>query len=67
MKKLLIATMLVASFALEAATWTVTTTCGVIGTLNISDNATTTQVAAAVSQYNYNVCGVRPKTVTLTL
>lgn len=67
MKKLIILSSMFASIVLSAATWTVTTTCGVVGTIQISDNATTQQVAQAVSQYNYNQCGVRPAKVNLSV
>ena len=67
MKKLFLSGFILATVALNAATWTVTTTCGVVGSIQIADNATTQQVAQAVSQYNYNQCGVRPAKITLTI
>jgi hypothetical protein len=67
MKKLFIAALLVVSVVVEAKLYEVTTTCGVVGTINMSDNATAAQIAAAASQYNYNQCGVRPTKVILTL
>ena len=67
MKKLLFSGLLMISALSFAATWTVTTTCGVVGKIEIADNATTSQVAQAVSQYNYNQCGVRPAKINLSL
>lgn len=48
-----------------AAKWTISTSCGTTVTKEISDNATVDQIKAAVSQVNYNECGVRPSTITL--
>lgn len=67
MKKSFILGLLAISTILSAKVWTVTTTCGVVGNINIADNATTAQIAAAVSQYNYNNCGVRPAKVILSI
>lgn len=50
-----------------AKTWTIRTSCGTTVTKEISNNATTDQIKAVVSQVNYNECGVRPSTVTLIL
>lgn len=56
------------SIALSATTtWTVTTTCGVVGNIQMADNATTQQVAQAVTQYNQAQCGVKPSKITLTI
>ena len=67
MKKLLLSGLLMVSALSFAAPWTITTTCGVVGTIQIADNATTAQITQAVSQYNYNQCGVRPAKITLTI
>ena len=67
MKKLIILSSILASITLSAATWTVTTSCGVVGNIQIADNATTQQVAQAVSQYNLTQCGVKPTKITLSI
>ncbi|SIS80227.1 hypothetical protein SAMN05421786_102207 [Chryseobacterium ureilyticum] len=67
MKKLFFTGLLMVSTLSFAASWTITTTCGVVGTIQIADNASTSQVAQAVSQYNYNQCGVRPAKINLSI
>lgn len=67
MKKLVIFGLLATSTILSAKVWTVTTSCGVKGNIELVDNATTEQILQAVRQYNYNQCGTIPKKVILTL
>ena len=67
MKKIFIVAILLVGFSMNAKVWTVTTSCGVIGTINMADNASIQQVTDAVATYNLMHCGVYPKKVTLTL
>ena len=66
MKKKFLSLFFLLVITLNAQVWTVTTTCGVVGNINIADNATVSQIAAAVRQFNYNSCGVTPKIVRIT-
>ncbi|WP_434978151.1 hypothetical protein [Daejeonia sp. YH14] len=67
-KLLLIATLSVVGVTstVSAKIWYVTTSCGVQGSINIADNASADQIKQAVSQYNYNNCGVYASQITLT-
>ncbi|HFK5552508.1 TPA: hypothetical protein ACGZ9Q_000542 [Elizabethkingia anophelis] len=68
MKKLfLFSAILLGVGQMFAAKWTISTSCGTTVTKEISDNATVDQIKAAVSQVNYNECGVRPSTTTLVI
>ena len=68
MKKLfLFSALLLGVGQMFAKTWTIRTSCVTTVTKEISNNATTDQIKAVVSQVNYNECGVRPSTVTLIL
>ncbi|OYQ48246.1 hypothetical protein CHU92_00760 [Flavobacterium cyanobacteriorum] len=67
MKKIFLAAILLVCLTMNARVWNVTTTCGVIGTINIADNATLKQITDAVATYNLMHCGVYPKTVKLTV
>ena len=58
MKKLVLGAVLLTSFVLQARTLTVTTTCGTVSNINVSDNATLDQIKTAVEQHNINQCGV---------
>ena len=65
MKKILIAAILLVGFSMNAKVWNVTTTCGVIGTINVADNATVQQLTDAIATYNLMHCGVYPKVVRI--
>ncbi len=67
MKKLFLVLIVFVSVGVNAKEWHVSTSCGVTGSINIADNASVEQIKDAVSQYNYNNCGVKPTKVTLTL
>lgn len=67
MKKLLTTGLVLAAIALQARVYHVTTSCGVQGNLTVADNATMDQISQAVSQYNYNNCGVRPTKITFSI
>lgn len=67
MKKLILGCAMLATTFAFAKTWTITTSCGIVVTKNISDNATIAQIKDAVSQVNQNECGVRPTSITLTI
>ena len=65
MKKILLATILLAGFNMNAKVWNVSTTCGVSGKINMADNATVQQLTDAVATYNLMHCGTYPKTVKI--
>lgn len=67
MKKLFLIAILLVSVTMNAKVWSVTTSCGVIGTINMADDATVQQVRDAVATYNFMHCGVYPTKVTLTI
>lgn len=67
MKKVFLAVVLLFSVAMNAKVWNVRTTCGVVGSINMADNATMQQIAAAVATYNFNHCGVYPSKVTINV
>lgn len=66
MKKIFLAAVLFASLSMNAKEWKVTTTCGVVGTINLAENATVSQLTAAIATFNFMNCGTYPKTVTIT-
>jgi hypothetical protein len=65
MKKIFLAAILLFSVTMNARVWNVTTTCGVIGQINVADNATVQQLTDAVATYNLMHCGVYPKVVRI--
>lgn len=67
MKKIFLAAILLVSVTMNARVWNVTTTCGVIGTIKMADNATLQQITDAVATYNLVHCGVYPKVVRITV
>ena len=67
MKKLLLGAVVLLSIGLQARTLTVTTSCGTVSNMTVSDNATLDQIKTAVEQHNLNQCGVKPTRVTITL
>jgi hypothetical protein len=67
MKKVFLAVILLFSLTMSAKVWNVRTTCGVVGSINMADNATMQQIADAVATYNFNHCGVYPSKVTITV
>jgi hypothetical protein len=65
MKRLFLAAILLVSLTMNARVWNVTTTCGVIGQINVADNATVQQLTNAIATYNLMHCGVYPKVVKI--
>ncbi|GAA5093781.1 hypothetical protein GCM10023210_24770 [Chryseobacterium ginsengisoli] len=67
MKKLLLASMLLVSVVTFAKTWSVRTSCGKTVSLTTADNVGINDLKDFVRLTNYDVCGVYPSSVTVTL
>ncbi len=65
MKKIFLLSILLITFSMNAQIWNVTTTCGVIGQINVADNATVQQLTDAIATYNYVNCGFYPTKVRI--
>lgn len=68
MKKLITMIAIFAiTFVSAAESWTFTTTCGVVVTKMMVDNPTVQQIKDTAIAINQAECGVKPKSVTITL